>query len=336
MPVLRDGRVLGVVEVYVDQTARAGRSAPVASCRWRCVVALRCSALLAGDRRWQWMRRAATRSARSRSACATSREHDVLSGALNRASFNEALQQAAWRHDGGRPGLRRAVRRPRSLQGSQRHAAAMPPATRCCARSSQRLRARAAPRRPAWRAWAATSSRSCSGAYRTPTTSRTLARRMVEALAEPFDVGGGQRDAAAASASAPRSAASTASTPRRSAAQGRPGAVPGEGRRGAARFSFYDAALDDQLQRAPRAGARAAPGDRQPSSSTLHYQPLYAGRWPHADRLRGAGALEAPDARPGAAGGFHPGGRGQRPDRRARRLGAARGLRARPRAGRRR
>ena len=61
----------------------------------------------------------------------------------------------------------------------------------------------------------------------------------------------------------------------------------------------------------------------------LHYQPEIDVIAHRVDRLRGAGALAAPDARPAGAQGVHPAGRGDRADRADRRLGAARGVRRR-------
>ena len=61
----------------------------------------------------------------------------------------------------------------------------------------------------------------------------------------------------------------------------------------------------------------------------LHYQPLVNRRRPAHHRLRGAAALEPSRARHDPAGRIHPGGGGNRPDRAARRMGAAQGLRRR-------
>ncbi len=71
---------------------------------------------------------------------------------------------------------------------------------------------------------------------------------------------------------------------------------------------------------APRAPARRA-ATALPAGDRRHRT---AG-----DRLRGAGALAAPHARPAGAEGVHPAGRGDGTDRADRRMGAARGVRRR-------
>ena len=58
----------------------------------------------------------------------------------------------------------------------------------------------------------------------------------------------------------------------------------------------------------------------------LYYQPLIDVAQRRGRRLRGADALESSRARPGRARRVHPGRRGNRPDRAARRLGAQAGL----------
>ncbi len=76
---------------------------------------------------------------------------------------------------------------------------------------------------------------------------------------------------------------------------------------------------------APRAGgrpaARARPRRDAPALPADRRHGERQGR-----RARGAAALAAPGARPGAARRIHPGGRGHRPDPQDRRVGAARGL----------
>ena len=89
--------------------------------------------------------------------------------------------------------------------------------------------------------------------------------------------------------------------------------------RGRGRYELFDD--DDALPR------RGAPRDREPTcaapssatSSRSSTSPLHARR-PRARRDRGAGALEPPRARPAPAGRLHRRRRGQRADRRARRV----------------
>jgi diguanylate cyclase (GGDEF)-like protein len=100
VPVLRDGAVTGVIEVYVDQTARE-RSLHDAVALVSATVAAVLGALgVLGAVHWMHRIRA-QRQAEERALYLA--QHDILSGALNRASFHQALRQAAWRHAEGGP-----------------------------------------------------------------------------------------------------------------------------------------------------------------------------------------------------------------------------------------
>ena len=100
VPVQHAGRVAGVIEVYVDQTrAEAGIHTEYGR------VALTVAALmlaLAAFAGWYGMRHLRDRR-RAEERVRYLAQHDILSGALNRASFADALERAAWRHgrDGG-------------------------------------------------------------------------------------------------------------------------------------------------------------------------------------------------------------------------------------------
>ena len=80
-------------------------------------------------------------------------------------------------------------------------------------------------------------------------------------------------------------------------------------------------------RRPPRARRRAA-ASAQREEFVVHYQPARRPRQRRGRRRRGARPLGASDARPHAAGRVHPARGGDRQDRRARRVGADRGLRA--------
>ena len=100
VPIIRNGQLIGVVEVYVNQAARAVRIQQafqiVAGALFGLLTLIGlaiCSYLL--------KRLEAERRAEERMRYLA--HHDVLSGLLNRASFNEALHEAAWRHTGDGP-----------------------------------------------------------------------------------------------------------------------------------------------------------------------------------------------------------------------------------------
>jgi diguanylate cyclase (GGDEF)-like protein len=91
VPVLRNGRLLGAVEVYVDQSGHAQR----VETAFREVALAVAGLLLAlgGALAWRWRRQ----DRRERSAQERARylaQHDVLTGTLNRSRFGEALARA--------------------------------------------------------------------------------------------------------------------------------------------------------------------------------------------------------------------------------------------------
>lgn len=99
VPVSRDGRVIGVVEVYVDQSDRRQHML-LAYVKVGAVVAV-VILVMGAFGALHWLRRwRAQRKAEERVRYLA--QHDVLSGALNRASFNEELKQAEWRCEDGR------------------------------------------------------------------------------------------------------------------------------------------------------------------------------------------------------------------------------------------
>lgn len=100
VPVRRDGRLLGVVEVYVDQVERARRiDAAFLIVAATVFALLAAGGLVVGWVMWRQVRRDQLANERLHYLA----RHDPLSGSLNRASFGEALRQAAWRHASGGP-----------------------------------------------------------------------------------------------------------------------------------------------------------------------------------------------------------------------------------------
>jgi diguanylate cyclase (GGDEF)-like protein len=100
VPVRRGGRVLGVVEVYVEQVARERRIDRAFMQVAAAVLALLgLAAAGAGAFAWRQWRHDRLVDERMRYLA----RHDPLSGALNRTSFRETLRQAAWRQTSGGP-----------------------------------------------------------------------------------------------------------------------------------------------------------------------------------------------------------------------------------------
>jgi diguanylate cyclase (GGDEF)-like protein len=100
VPVLRGGKVLGVVEVYVDQVERERRINQAFMRVAATVFALLAIAgAIVGTVVWRQWRRDRMADERLRYLA----RHDPLSGSLNRASFSEALRQTAWRQTCGGP-----------------------------------------------------------------------------------------------------------------------------------------------------------------------------------------------------------------------------------------
>lgn len=100
VPVLRAGRVMGVVEVYVDQVERERRINQAFMRVAATVFAmLAVAGAIVGAVVWRQWRRDRLADERMRYLA----RHDPLSGSLNRASFGESLRQAAWRQTCGGP-----------------------------------------------------------------------------------------------------------------------------------------------------------------------------------------------------------------------------------------
>ena len=91
VPVVHDGRVLGVVETYVDQAGREARIASAFRYVALAVAAVLCS--LAAVAVWQWQQHLKQQREAERKVRYLA-HHDALTGAVNRASFSAALDQA--------------------------------------------------------------------------------------------------------------------------------------------------------------------------------------------------------------------------------------------------
>ena len=184
-------------------------------------------------------------------------------------------------------------------------------------RRLRRMRQRAATR---WRGSAATNSRSCSSAA---TASRrqvsSLASHIVEEISAPYEIGGHQLviGVSIGISLAPEDGKQS----RRTAEERRSRAVSRQGRR-----PRHLSLLRDR-HGCPRAGAAPAGTRSARGAAARRVRGLLPAdprrRQRPRRRLRGAGALEPSAARHDRAGQLHSAGGRNRPDRPARRLGAA-------------
>ena len=100
VPVLQGGKLIGVAGVYLDQTESAASINGAFSRIAGAVLLVLLSMLgVAGYQLWLRLRQQRGAQARVRYMA----HHDALSGALNRASFTEVLEKAAWRRAEGGP-----------------------------------------------------------------------------------------------------------------------------------------------------------------------------------------------------------------------------------------
>ncbi len=268
VPINRNGRVIGVVEVYVDQTEREHRIRSAFGTVAGAVFAL-LGLLAAGAAAW-WLQRArsAHRDAERERYLA---HHDVLSGLLNRSSFSEALDEAAWRQAGGGPGfavLCVDLDHFKEVNDAQGHAA-----------GDQMLRLVGERLRDLVRHGDRV-ARLASDEFAillcgvsTPDAVATLAQRVIAALADPFPLPGAQVHSGCSIGAAIHGvdAQSPAELMHKAdLALARAKAL------GRGSFSFYDAALDREHdnRRQLAAELRAAVGTPQLS---LHFQPLFGG-----------------------------------------------------------
>lgn len=287
VPLIRAGRTVGVIEVYVDQQVRADqiRTAFLAIS----ATVLLALMVVAVTGAMVWRRRMHCVKATEEQARYLAR-HDPLSGTLNRASFNEALQYQVWQTQRGDPAF--AVlwvnldhfKRVNDQFGLAAGDAVLREAgarLRNVVRHGDQV-ARLGSDEFAVLQCDVTGEEDVA----------TLARRVLEALAEPFVVGqtefavGGSVGAAlwAVDATDVDSLMHKADLALfRAKSDGR------------GTFSFYDARLDEQLQ-LRRDLTRELGLAIEQGQLALHFQPLFAGdgvtltgyealaRWPHPVR----------------------------------------------------
>jgi diguanylate cyclase (GGDEF)-like protein len=287
VPVMAGDRVRGIVAINVDQTERAARI-HAAFVEVGTIVGTLLLLVVGAMAAQGWQRLAERRKVESRMRYLA--EHDVLSGALNRASFNQALAQAAWRHEQGGAGfavLCIDLDRFKDVNDSYGHAAGDEVLRQATQRLRSLIRHGDLVARLGGDEFAVLQS-----AVSSADDVGRLAQRVVDALAQPFDAAE-KRVLCGASVGAARYGADAKSVEellhKADVAMYR-AKTDGRGR-----FSFYDEALDRQLEqrRTLATDLRSALSD---GSMSLHYQPLYAStsqklvgyealmRWQHAER----------------------------------------------------
>jgi diguanylate cyclase (GGDEF)-like protein len=287
VPVKRDGRVIGVVEVYVDQTrAEAGIHAEYGRVALTVALLMLALAAFAGWRGIGHLREQRRAEARVHYLA----QHDILSGALNRASFAETLERAVWRHGRGGGGfavLCIDLDRFKEVNDAFGHAAG----DEVLRTVAQRLRELVRHGDPIARLGGDEFAVLQDGVAGPADVTR-LAQRIVERLGEPHDVGG-RRVVCAASVGAAvfGTDASTVDELLHKADLALYRAKS-EGRGG---FSFYDAELDRQLQ-SQRDLLRDLREAIAQQALGLHYQPQFGAdgqslvgyeallRWTHPTR----------------------------------------------------
>lgn len=286
-PVRVDGQMLGVVEVYVDQTARAAMlRAGMTTVIGTVAAAMAGLAALAIGQTLVRGRQQQVVEARVRYLA----HHDALSGARNRASFGEALAQAADRQRAGGPPfavLCLDLDRFKDVNDVHGHAIGDEVLRQATARMRGLLRHRDVLARLGGDEFAVLQL-----GVATSADVRSLARRMVESLEAPYEVEGRRVAGGVSVGAAIFGADATTADELMHKADLALYRAKSHGRGG---FSFYDAALDLQLQQ-----QRDLTLELREAVATdaldLHYQPLFSSdgqtltgyeallRWPHPQR----------------------------------------------------
>ncbi len=287
IPLLQDARVIGVIEIDLDQSAR--RAGMVRALAQVGLILAGLLALLGGAFALYSARQSAERQ-RSAERLRYLSEHDSLCGALNRGSFHDALQRAADIATTDAPGFAvLCVDLDHFKDINDAHGLAVGDAV--LREAAARLRALLRPGDLLARLGADEFALMQNTAADSDNVAR-LAGRIVQALAEPYVVHGlllvcSASVGATRSSDAPRSAtellhqADVAMVRAKQAGRGR--------------FAFYDADLDRRLE-ARRQLAHDLRNALATDALSLHYQPQFAGdgqtllgyealmRWRHPTR----------------------------------------------------
>jgi diguanylate cyclase (GGDEF)-like protein len=286
VPSLKDGRVIGVVEVYLDHTARFAR---MRSALWQIGAVLTALLMLVGGLTLAGLAQARAASRRSEERAHWLAEHDPLTGAINRTCFVQALAE---RLADPAAAPRCAVLsidldRFRLVNEAHGHAAGDAILREVATRLRELLR----PGELMARLSADEFALLLADAADVETLAR-LAQRVVEALAEPYVVGKTPLEASASVGVVGIDAAGVGAAELLHRADV---AVARAKQAGGGRFSFYDPSLDRDLEER-RLLAQALREAAAAGVLEMHYQPLYAAdgvtllgyealmRWPHPTR----------------------------------------------------
>lgn len=263
----RDGMVLGVVNVSVDQTRQVA-TARGALLRIGGTLSLLLAVALgvAGVQFWRRLRR--QRLAVNRGLYIAN--HDALSGALNRSSFNELLQQAAWRRAEGGPAFALMcidLDYFKEVNNSLGHAAGDEVLRVATQRLNSCVREGDHVARLGGDEFAVVLFGGSTEAALAP-----LAQRIVQALAQVYDVAGQQVRCGGSVGVAIHGVDAVDPDDLLGKADLALYRAKANGR---ATFSFYDVAMDRQMQ-ARRELTRDLREAVSTGQLTLHYQPLFA------------------------------------------------------------
>ncbi len=266
VPLVQGGTVLGVVEVYVDQSDLAHS---MAGAVWRVLgaVLLVLLVLLAFAGYQFWLRMHQQRGAQARVRYMA--HHDALSGAVNRARFTEVLEKAAWRRADGGPSFSLLcidLDRFKEVNDSMGHAAGDEVLRLATQRLKDAVREGDTVARLGGDEFAILLPGVASVQAVTP-----LAERVVQALALPFEVGDLRVDCGGSVGIAIHGVDATDPDDLLGKADLALYRAKADGR---GNFSFYDVAMDRQMQ-ARRELTRDLRSAIDADQLALHYQPLY-------------------------------------------------------------
>jgi diguanylate cyclase (GGDEF)-like protein len=266
VPVLKDGKPLGMVQVYVDQTARAERVAH--SFRSVALAVTGIVVVLFAVGFWQSLVKL-RQQRRIEERVRYMAHHDALTGVLNRTSFNEALAEAERRAQNGGGGfavLCIDLDRFKEVNDALGHAAGDEALCEVAGRLQMAVRQFDLVARVGGDEFAVLQT----GVRRSEDVT-TLAQRIVESLAQPYDVAG-QRVPGGVSVGAAIYGNDGCDKEQllhkadlalyRAKAQGR------------GQFSFYDADTDEKLQ-SRRGMVHDLRDALRQNGLSVHFQPLY-------------------------------------------------------------